>query len=68
MIELEKDCPKCNGSKVATTPDFDGGSRLVYCPDCSGTGKVPSSEGEVLIDFILRYIQARHNYLTRRGQ
>lgn len=53
--DLEDDCPVCEGGGGA----YVGGKRVGPCVRCHGEGVVPSAEGEVLLDFILRHAPRR---------
>ncbi len=55
MTDLEEICEKCSGAGTIQTSDLDCSIRSMFCPTCSGKGKVPSEAGRELINFILRY-------------
>lgn len=49
MVELEKDCERCKGTGRIYVV---GGT---FCPRCVD-GKVPTAEGEKVLDFIGRHL------------
>ena len=53
LPELEVKCWKCWGSGLI--PWHDHGA-LLDCPECAGTGWLPTAEGQRLLDFVKRHL------------
>ena len=49
MLELERECPKCQGRGEIQKPD---GADL--CPDCDGSGMMLTEDGKVVASLIYR--------------
>ena len=50
VIELEKECEWCDGRGT----QFSGQSEP--CEMCGGTGRIPTENGETILDFVRRYL------------
>lgn len=47
MLKLEQPCPSCNSLGKVDGP--------TYCEECSGSGKVLTDNGKLILDLVERY-------------
>lgn len=66
------ECGECHGKKVVTSLDFERWEEEYKCPECSGTGKIPSPvairAGECLLARQAKYRLDMINKLKKAGR
>jgi DnaJ-class molecular chaperone len=55
VVEFEKNCDICDGIGETFHSSMYG-VEMKQCQNCNGTGSVPSENGQVILDFVRKYM------------